>query len=185
MAKKKPSKKQLAARKKFVAMVRKRAKEKKKAKIGLLPMMAKYAAGKMLKKKTGIGDTLVRIPSNTRKTKRVTLKRGDAGRFAEVGSIGTDKGYFSSMADLKSENKLNGFYFFSPQTMKFFNSKIVSPLLAGRYFITSEVQTFSTGAKEKLFSIRIANKNASIDTVDKKFKTKAAAINHLQKNLLK
>lgn len=78
---KKPSKKQLAARKKFTAMVKRRAKEKKKAKIGLLPMVAKYAAGKMLKRKAGIGDTLVRIPSNTRKTKRVTLQRGAAGRF--------------------------------------------------------------------------------------------------------
>ena len=79
---KKPSKKQLAARKKFAAMARKRAKQNKTGFIApVARFAAKYAAGKMLKKKAGIGDTLVRIPSNTRKTKRVTLQRNTAGRF--------------------------------------------------------------------------------------------------------
>lgn len=72
MAKKKaPSKKQLAARKKFVAMVRKKSKAKKAA----------------AKKKVKIGDTIVRIPSKTRKNKNVVMQRNKKGMFANIGSL--------------------------------------------------------------------------------------------------
>ena len=65
---KKPSKKQLAWRKKFAAMARKRSKDKKK------------------KRKAKInGTTSLKIPTY-RKNKTVNIKRGQSGKFT-VGSI--------------------------------------------------------------------------------------------------
>lgn len=65
MQKKAPTKKQIAARKKFVAMVRKKA----------------------AKKKAAINDTIVRIPSKTRKVRKVTLKRTEKGTFTKISGV--------------------------------------------------------------------------------------------------
>jgi len=62
MEKKAPTKKQLAARKKFTAMVKK----------------------KPANKKTSINDTIIRVPSKTRKVKKVTLKRSNKGTFQTI-----------------------------------------------------------------------------------------------------
>lgn len=62
MEKKAPTKKQLAARKKFTDMVKKKA----------------------AKKKASINDTIIRVPSKTRKVKKVTLKRSNKGTFQTI-----------------------------------------------------------------------------------------------------
>ena len=43
-----------------------------------------------------------------------------------------------TMDDVKRNNREAGQFFFSPDTMKFFRSKIESKLVKGRFFITSE-----------------------------------------------
>jgi len=94
-----------------------------------------------------------------------------------VGSVGSP---FKNMSEVKAKNKESGFYFFSPGTMKFFKSRVVSPLLMGRYFITSETFVSSDGKfSEKTFAIRWAENNGNIKTLEvggkTKFKTKDAA----------
>ena len=42
------------------------------------------------------------------------------------------------MEDVRRKNKESGQYFFSPDTMKFFKSRVESGLIKGKYFITSE-----------------------------------------------
>lgn len=43
-----------------------------------------------------------------------------------------------TMDDVKRNNRESGQFFFSPDTMKFFKSRIESGLLKEKYFITSE-----------------------------------------------
>lgn len=61
-----------------------------------------------------------------------------------------------TMDDVKRNNKEAGRYFFSPDTMKFFKSKIESKLLKGRFFITSE-QAGDEHSRE--FTIRVYDTN--------------------------
>jgi hypothetical protein len=43
-----------------------------------------------------------------------------------------------TIAEVKARNKASGQYFFSRDTMRFFNSRVMGGLQRGRYFITSE-----------------------------------------------
>ena len=92
-------------------------------------------------------------------------------------SIGSVKGLFKSMADLRAKNKAAGFYFFSPATMKFFKSKIESSLIGGRYFITSEMY----GPGNKVYNVRMAEADGSIKTVGNDYSSKEAAKNVILK----
>lgn len=65
------------------------------------------------------------------------------------------------MADVRAANRINGMYFFSPDTMRFFKSKIVSSLLGGKYFITRETDPHG----KTRFTIREVMPDAHIKTV--------------------
>ena len=96
-------------------------------------------------------------------------------RSDKPGKLSGPGGTFKSMADLKAANKAAGQFFFSPGTMKFFRSKIVTPLIMGKYFITSETFTASDGSSSTNYTIRQANQDARIVTVGQKHKTLSLA----------
>ena len=56
-----------------------------------------------------------------------------------------------TMADVKRNNKQAGRYWFSPDTMGFFNSRVESELVAGKFFVTSEQRDWDA---PRLYSIR-------------------------------
>lgn len=58
---------------------------------------------------------------------------------------------FANMAEAKKAHKNFGGHFFDREAMKFFNSKVESQLIDGRFFITSE--RFNDESP-KLFTIR-------------------------------
>ena len=74
------------------------------------------------------------------------------------------KGYdeFTSIPAVKTAFKSAGSFWFSPGAMRFFNTKIESPLIAGRYFITSE--RYEIG-EPKLFNVRmiVRHNDATLD----------------------
>ena len=78
-----------------------------------------------------------------------------------------------TIADVKKANKEAGSFFFDRKTMSFFNSKIESGLLKGKFFITSEQH----GEHERAYTVREVQDDASIKTIGKFMghKTKAAA----------
>jgi len=45
---------------------------------------------------------------------------------------------FKTISEVRAANKAAGFHFFDPKTLRFFGTRIVSGLYAGRYFITRE-----------------------------------------------
>lgn len=70
---------------------------------------------------------------------------------------------FKTMSDVKAKNKEIGHFFFDPDTMKFWDSKVESTLYKGTYFITSEKH--ATEGKPRQFSIRQVLRTGEIITV--------------------
>jgi hypothetical protein len=79
-----------------------------------------------------------------------------------------------TISELKEKNKAIGNYFFSKNTMKFFNSKIESAILKSKYFITSEDNW--DGSKRE-FTIREFKETGEIinNPFDRRFSNKIAA----------
>lgn len=75
-------------------------------------------------------------------------------------------------------------YFFSKDTMRFFNSKVYSCLYEDRFFITSEKQSYN---HDRTYSIRLLCPSDSIETIGnfQEFKTKKQAENFIRKYLSK
>lgn len=83
---------------------------------------------------------------------------------------------------IKTENKRAGRFFFSRDTMRFFNSKIESHLIYNRFFITSE-----RPSKEdrKRFTIRTVGEDYDIGKLGEfqQFATKKQALDYLNKHI--
>ena len=68
-----------------------------------------------------------------------------------------------TIADVKRLNKETGHYFFSPDTMRFFESRIETSLLKGNYFVTSELAPHDT---ERKYTLREVDWNSGdINTI--------------------
>ena len=94
---------------------------------------------------------------------------------------------FATIAEIKTLNKKNGYYFFSKDTMRFFNSKTHRGVYGGRYFITSEQYVPSSGVAEpRKYTIRKAHSDGAIGTVDtfQKFTHVAQARDYIKYDIL-
>lgn len=69
---------------------------------------------------------------------------------------------YETMADVKSANRQIGNHWFERGTMRFFNTKIESGLIGGKYFITSERYNENS---PRLFTVRRAEPDGTIGTV--------------------
>lgn len=88
---------------------------------------------------------------------------------------------FRTMADVKFKNKASGHHWFSPDTMRFFSSRVETGLLYGRYFVTSE--RFDDDFP-RLYTVReVVGPNADIDTVGEfqAYETKLEAVQAIGK----
>lgn len=83
---------------------------------------------------------------------------------------------FSSMAGVKVANAELGHHFFEKGTMDFFDSRVETDLVEGRYFVTSE--RFNEDSP-RLYTIREVMPNGSINTVGEfqEYKSKLGALN--------
>ena len=81
---------------------------------------------------------------------------------------------FKTLGEFKRAYKATGMHFFDRKTMRFFNSRIESGLLKGKYFITSE--QFDEKAL-RYYTLREIQPDLSINTVGEfqQYKTKEAA----------
>jgi len=70
---------------------------------------------------------------------------------------------YKSIDEIKKANALAGGKWFSPDTMHFFRSHILPYVYGGRYFITSEQPPYG----DRVYSIRVAQEDGSIDNVGK------------------
>jgi hypothetical protein len=85
---------------------------------------------------------------------------------------------FQTMSQVIAEHKRRDGHWFDKDAMRFFDSKIESPLIEGRYFVSSEQCHHSDGTSSpRLFTVREVSAEADIDTVGEfqGYKTKRAA----------
>lgn len=86
---------------------------------------------------------------------------------------------FSSVREIIRANKDAGQHFFSPDTMRFFGSRVLPTVYGGRYFITAEDDFSGT---KRLYTIREAQTDGSVDTVGEfqAYETRAQAVKAVQ-----
>lgn len=68
---------------------------------------------------------------------------------------------WTNISEVRKANADAGGYWFSPASMRFFKTRIVSGIIKGRYFVTAE--TGPSGVER--FSARIVNDGADIGTI--------------------
>lgn len=73
--------------------------------------------------------------------------------------------YFENISQIKKLNEAIGHHWFSDDTMRFFSCEVLPTIYGGKYFISSEEDTYCN--YERKFTIRIAYANGNIDTVGK------------------
>jgi hypothetical protein len=88
----------------------------------------------------------------------------------------TQKYYFRNIEQIKKLNEAIGHNWFRADTMRFFSSEVLPTIYGGKYFISSEEDTYGNYARK--FTIRIAKANGDIDTVGsfQAYDTEAEAI---------
>lgn len=72
---------------------------------------------------------------------------------------------YKTIAAMEKANKKAGRYFFSPDTMAFFNSKVhgdLFPVRAGTFFITSERGPHQ---RERSYTVRFIDADGDVDSV--------------------
>ena len=76
------------------------------------------------------------------------------------------KGPYRTIADIKAANEAAGHYWFTPDAMRWFRTRVSGGVIGGRYFVTSEQFVPYDGPPEpRRYTVRRANDDGSIDTV--------------------
>ena len=81
---------------------------------------------------------------------------------------------YANMDAVRRANRDAGHYFFEPETMRFFASRVGETLYAGRYFVSSE----RGHGRQRRYTVREALPDGSIEPVGRfqEHATRAAAI---------
>jgi len=88
---------------------------------------------------------------------------------------------FDTLDDVINLNHSTDHHFFDPDTMRFFDSRIESPLMRGRFFVTSERGPHMARA----FTVRCAGDDGDIGSVGAGFmgyETRAEAVEWIEGN---
>ena len=74
-------------------------------------------------------------------------------------------GSFNSIYEVKSSNRNNGYNWFSPETLRWFNGKVYDVLFGGCVFVSSEKENYSrfTPNPQRQYSVRVAMSDGSIE----------------------
>jgi hypothetical protein len=101
-------------------------------------------------------------PTEYRKAAASVLERYIASWRQKAAAENPPTFTYRSMADVESANRQIGNHWFDRDTMRFFNTKIESGLIGGKYFITSERYDED---RPRRYSVRRADTDGTIDTV--------------------
>lgn len=74
-------------------------------------------------------------------------------------------GSFNSIYEVKSSNRNNGYNWFSPETLRWFNGKVYDCLYGSCVFVSSEKENYSrfTPNPQRQYCVRVAFANGSIE----------------------
>ena len=100
--------------------------------------------------------------------------------------------WFASMNEIRIQNAQAGQHWFDPASMRFFGCRVGSAVYGGRYFISSEQDTYvsSTGQPgawggQRRYTIRMAEADGSIETIGMfgQYETRAQALAEIRRIL--
>ena len=94
---------------------------------------------------------------------------------------------YKTVEDIKAAHEARGGFFFSPESMRFFGSRILSPVFPGGVFITSECDSgvitrrgdhLAAWGGQRRYTVRVCRADGDIDTLSDygQFSTRATAI---------
>jgi len=94
---------------------------------------------------------------------------------------------YTTIQQIKQAHTARGGFFFSPASMRFFGSRILSPVFPGGVFITSECDSgvrtrrgdhLAAWGGQRRYTVRVCRPDGDIDTLSEfgQFPTRAAAI---------
>ena len=101
-------------------------------------------------------------PTEYRKAAASVLEAYVAGWRQAHTSENPQEFTYQTIEDVKSANRQTGGHWFDRDTMRFFNTKIESGLIGGKYFITSERYDEDRPRK---YTVRMAAPDGSVDTI--------------------
>ena len=84
-------------------------------------------------------------------------------------------GHFPSVGHIQDANKNGGRFFFEPNAMRGFRSRVHNALYGGCVFVTSEQFSFRGHTDPREYRVRVAMSDGSIQSVMGKFKSRADA----------
>jgi hypothetical protein len=70
---------------------------------------------------------------------------------------------FNSISEIREANKAINNHWFDRKTMSFFNTRIETAVLKGRFFVTSEKTGFASSSRK--CTLRMAKEDGSIKTI--------------------
>ena len=92
-----------------------------------------------------------------------TFREGILARFPGLLASG-----LATMHDIREANEAAGLYWFSPDTLRFFRSRISEEVYGAGYFVSSELDNFpSMPNARRRYTVRRAKPNGSIETVSR------------------
>jgi hypothetical protein len=74
------------------------------------------------------------------------------------------RGKWESMTNVQYENRATGQHWFSESTLQFFGSRIGGRVYGGRFFVSSERDSYGAWGGQRRYTIRIVRDDANIDT---------------------
>ena len=93
---------------------------------------------------------------------------------------------YRTINDIRAAHEATGGHFFSPSSMRYFGSRILSPVFPGGYFVTSERDSGVHTSRgyvaawngERRYTVRVCREDGQIDTVSDhgQFSTRSAAL---------
>jgi hypothetical protein len=87
----------------------------------------------------------------------------------KYGHVHTLPGPYRSVTAIKKANDAAGRYFFSPDTMRFFRSRVEPGVYGGRVFITSEQFVGSDGTEfPRFWQLRVADDDGGVSSYDER-----------------
>lgn len=108
------------------------------------------------------------FPTEYRKAAKAVLETYVSAMKQKASAENPTTFAYQTIADVKAANKSIGNHWFDRGSMAFFNTKIVTSLIGGKYFVTSEFCDHSDGTREQTkFTVRMADSDGTIDTVGK------------------
>lgn len=73
------------------------------------------------------------------------------------------RGSFATVGDIIAANRASGGYFFAPETMRFFRSRVLAGVIGGCLFITSER---SHRDAPRRYTVRVAYADGDVESLD-------------------